>query len=107
MSRLDPLIQLVLPFLIVGAIVVLARWATSSGRSFVPHTPHRGGPGDYGLLVPVAAPADNQEALRLTALLDGAGVRNTLVQTTQGPRIMVWGDQAHHARALLRGHAQP
>jgi UDP-N-acetylglucosamine 1-carboxyvinyltransferase len=40
-------------------------------------------------------------------LLDRAGVRNTLVQTTQGPRIMVWGDQAPRARTLLRGHTQP
>jgi len=106
-SRLDPLFQLVLPFLIVGAIVVLARWASHTGRSFVPRTAHRGKPDEYGLLVPVAAPADNEEALRLTTLLDRAGVRNTLVQTTQGPRIMVWGDQAPRARTLLRGHTQP
>jgi len=105
-SRLDPLLQLVLPFLIVGAIVLLYRWASRAGHSFVPHTPHPGGPNEYGLLVPVAAPADNEEALRLTALLDEAGVRNTLVRTTQGPRIMVWRDQAYRARALLRGHTQ-
>ena len=73
----------------------------------MPRTPRRGQPDEYGLLVPVAAPADNAEALRLGALLDRAGVRNTLVQTAQGPRIMVFGDQAHRARALLRGHTQP
>ena len=107
MSRLDPLLQLVLPFLIVGGIVLLYRWGARSGRSYVPRTPRRGQPDEYGLLVPVAAPADNAEALRLGALLDRAGVRNTLVQTAQGPRIMVFGDQAHRARALLRGHTQP
>jgi hypothetical protein len=105
-SRLDPLLQLVLPFLIVGAIVLLYRWGSRASRSFVPRTPRPGQPDEYGLLVPVAAPADNAEALRLTALLDEADVRNTLVRTVQGPRIMVWGDQAHRARALLRGHTQ-
>ena len=107
MSRLDPLLQLVLPFLIVGGIVLLYRWGSRAGRSFVPRTPRPGQPDEYGLLVPVAAPADNAEALRLTTLLDQAGVRNTLVRTAQGPRIMVWGDQAHRARTLLRGHTQP
>jgi hypothetical protein len=106
-SRLDPLLQLVLPFLIVGGIVLLYRWGSRAGRSFVPRTPRPGGPHEYGLLVPVAAPADNAEALRLTALLDRAGVRNTLVRTTQGSRIMVFGDQEDDARALLRGHTQP
>ncbi|QMU72517.1 hypothetical protein [Streptacidiphilus sp. P02-A3a] len=102
MSRLDPLLQLVLPFLLVGAIVLLYRWAARAGHSFVPRAVRPGPPTEYGLLVPVAAPADNEEALRLTALLDRAGVRNTLVRTTQGPRIMVWRDQAHRARALLQ-----
>lgn len=106
MSRLDPLLQLVLPFLVVGAIVVLYRWAARTGHSFVPRRPRPGTPDEYGLLVPVAAPADDAEALRLTALLDRAGVRNTLVRTTQGPRIMVWRDQALQARNLLHGRNQ-
>jgi hypothetical protein len=105
-SRLDPLLQLVLPFAIVGAIILLYRWASRSGRSFVPRLPRPGSPDEYGLLVAVAAPADNAEALRLTALLEEAGVRSTLVHTTQGPRIMVWGDQAPRARNLLYGHNQ-
>ncbi|QMU79144.1 hypothetical protein GXW83_28985 [Streptacidiphilus sp. PB12-B1b] len=106
MSRLDPLLQLVLPFAVVGVIIVLYRWAARGGRSFVPRVPRPGSPDEYGLLVPVAAPADDAEALRLGALLDRAGVRNTLVRTTHGLRIMVWGDQAPQARSLLHGRNQ-
>jgi len=50
----------------------------------------------------VAAPADHAETVRLTALLDAAGIRHTLVDTTQGPRLMVWPDSAPSARRLLR-----
>ena len=96
------LLQLLLPFVVVGVLVLLLRWTWGRGHSLAPRTPRVGAPADYGLLVPVAAPADNTEALRLAALLDSAGVRNTLVETTQGPRLMVWHDDVPEARRLLR-----
>ena len=103
-SRIDPLLQLVLPFVVVGALLLLFRWTARGGRSLAPRPARSGTPDEYGLLAPVAAPADGREALRLAALLEQAGVRNTLVETTQGLRIMVWQDQAPAARDLLQGH---
>ncbi|MFC1417241.1 hypothetical protein [Streptacidiphilus cavernicola] len=104
MGGLGPIVQLVLPFAVLGALVALLRWAWSprKGRSLVSRTPRRGAPDEYGLLVAVAAPATDAETLRLTALLDAAGIRHTLVDTTGGPRLMVWPDSAPSARRLLR-----
>ena len=104
MDKLDPIIQLTLPLVVLGALVALLRWVCSPrrGRSLIPRAPRRGAPNEYGLLVPVAAPSDDAETARLTALLDAAGIRHTLVETTQGPRLMVWPDSAPSARRLLR-----
>ena len=109
MEGLGQIIQLVLPFAVLGVLVALLRWAWSprKGRSLVSRTPRRGAPGEYGLLVPVAAPASDAESVRLTALLDAAGIRHTLVATTQGPRLMVWPDSAASARRLLRDTGAP
>ncbi|MEY9967711.1 hypothetical protein ABIA33_005790 [Streptacidiphilus sp. MAP12-16] len=103
MSRLDPLLELVLPFAVVGVLVLLLRWTWSPrrGRSFASRTPRRGAPGDYGLLIPIAAPADPAETLLLIARLDAAGIRSTLVDTTQGPRLMVWPEEAGKARRVV------
>ncbi|MFC1429895.1 hypothetical protein ACEZDB_04390 [Streptacidiphilus sp. N1-3] len=104
MGRIYPVIQLALPFAVLGILVLLLRWTWSprKGRSLVPRTPRRGAPDEYGLLVAVAAPADDTETGRLTARLDAAGIRWTLVDTTQGRRLMVWPDAAPSARRLLR-----
>ncbi len=104
MEGLRLIIQLALPVLVLGILVAFLRWTWTPrrGRSLVPRTPRRGAPDEYGLLVAVAAPADDAETVRLTALLDAAGIRHTLVDTTQGPRLMVWPDSAPSARRLLR-----
>lgn len=104
MERLGPIVQLTLPLLVLGVLALLLRWvcAPSRGRSLVSRTPQRGAPDEYGLLVPVAAPRDDAETARLTAVLDAAGIRHTLVGTTQGVRLMVWPDSAPSARRLLR-----
>ena len=104
MGRMDPVVQLAVPVVLVVVLVLLLRWTWTPrrGRSLVARTARRGAPGDYGLLVPVAAPADAAESVRLTAVLDAAGIRCTVVDTTQGPRLMVWPDSAASARRLLR-----
>ncbi|MHA6762922.1 hypothetical protein [Streptacidiphilus sp. PAMC 29251] len=101
---MEPVIQLAVPVVVLGILVALLRWTWSprKGRSLVPRTPRRGAPNEYGLLVAVAAPADDAESTRLTALLDAAGIRHTLVDTTAGTRLMVWPDSAPSARRLLR-----
>lgn len=95
-------LRVLAPFLVVGVLVLLLRWTWSKGHSVVQRRPQSGPPNDYGLLIPVAAPADATEAAAIGALLDRAGIRSTLADTQEGPRVMVFENDADRARALLR-----
>jgi hypothetical protein len=90
-----------LALLAVGLIMVLLRWAFSSGHSLVERRPTQGTEREYGLLVTVAAPRTFVEAEVLRRRLEAAGVRATLAPTVQGPRVMVFPEDASVARALL------
>jgi hypothetical protein len=89
-------------FLVVGLLVLLLRWTFRHGSSLVAREPRAGAPDEYGLLVAVAAPPSFAEAELLRARLVGRGIRATLAPTTEGPRVLVFPDQAEAARALLR-----
>lgn len=91
-----------LALLAVGVLMVLLRWAFSSGHSLVERRPQQGNESEYGLLVTVATPKTFVEAEVLRRTLEAAGVRATLAPTVQGPRIMVFPEDASAARALLR-----
>ncbi|MFJ6213044.1 hypothetical protein ACIQGZ_06895 [Streptomyces sp. NPDC092296] len=101
MNSLGPFLGLLVAMAVVGVLVLLLRWTFGTGKSLVSRAPRTGAPGEYGLLVSVAAPHTAEEAQRLTRLLDAAGIRSTLVHTTQGPRVMVWPDDAPRARTVL------
>lgn len=98
---MTPLLGFLLPALLVGVLVLLLRWTWSRGHSLVPRRPKPGAPGEYGLLVGVAAPRDSVEAARLTATLTRAGIRCTVAETTHGTRVMVFRDDLRRARAAL------
>jgi hypothetical protein len=85
----------------IGVIILLLRWAFSSGHSLVERRPTRGTEREYGLLVTVAAPKTFVEAEVLRRKLEDAGLRATLAPTVQGPRVMVFPEDASVARALL------
>lgn len=85
----------------VGVIIVLLRWAFSTGHSVVERRPRAGTEDEYGLLVTVAAPRTFIEAEMLRRRLTDSGVRATLAPTVQGPRVMVFPKDASIARALL------
>jgi hypothetical protein len=87
----------------LGLLMLLLRWTFRRGHSLVAPRPRAGAPDDYGLLVPVAAPATFAEAELIRARLVGQGLRATLAPTTEGPRVLVFADEARMARALLRG----
>lgn len=90
-------------FGVVGLLALLLRWAFRRGSSLVAAPPRPGAPDDYGLLVAVAAPSSFAEAELIRARLVGYGVRATLAPTTEGPRVLVFHEEARVARALLRG----
>lgn len=86
---------------LVGALALLLRWAFGRGGSLVTRGGHVGSASQYGLLVPVAAPRSPPEGTSLLRRLEAAGLRATLVQTSDGPRVMVFAQDEAMARAAL------
>jgi FtsP/CotA-like multicopper oxidase with cupredoxin domain len=102
MYAAEPLAVLALPLLVLGVLILLLRWTWSRSRhSVAGRRSRRGAPGDYGLLVGVATPADAAEARRMSARLRAAGIRHTVANTTQGPRLMVFESDAERSREAL------
>ena len=91
-----------LAFGVVGVLVLLLRWAFGHNRSLVERRSTAGKPGQYGLLVRVAAPSTFVEAEMLRRTLVDAGLRATLAPTTEGPAVMVFPEDARAARVVLR-----
>ena len=92
----------VVAFAAVAVLALLLRWAFSSGKSLVERRPSSGRAVDYGLLEVVASPPTAAEAEVLRGRLRDGGIRATLVPTTDGPRLMVFPEDAPRARQLLR-----
>ncbi len=88
-------------FGVVGLLVLLLRWAFARGGSLVERRPAPGRADDYGLLVPVAAPATYVEAELARLKLADAGLRVNLARTVDGPRVMVFREDEAQARRLL------
>lgn len=95
--------SLLISILIVGVLALLLRWAFSGRRtSLVERRPGVGDPAEYGLLVPVAAPGNFVDGEIARRRLQDAGLRASLVATSDGPRVMVFPEDEKTARALLR-----
>ncbi|GAA4973656.1 hypothetical protein [Kineococcus glutinatus] len=91
----------VVAFVAVGVLVLLLRWTFSSGHSLVERRPQQGGTDEYGLLEVVSTPGTFVEAELQRLALQEAGIRATLAPTTEGPRVMVFPEDARRARELL------
>ena len=85
----------------IGLFVVILRWAFSRGSSVVAAAPTPGTADEYGLLVAVATPGTYIEGEVMRRTLEDAGVRATLTQTLDGPRVMVWPHDADRSRDIL------
>lgn len=89
-------------FGIVGVLMLVLRWAYGGRRqSLVERRPRTGRSNEYGLLVPVSSPASAIEAEIQRRRLEDSGIRATVVTTAEGARLMVFGDDAGVARAIL------
>ena len=88
--------------LVVGFLALMLRWTFSHGSSLVERRPRAGHEDEYGALVPVASPGSVIEAELLRRKLIDAGIRATLARTVDGPRVLVFPEEARTARALLR-----
>jgi hypothetical protein len=90
---------------VIVALVVVLRWAFGRGQSVVAPGARPGPPGDYGVLVPVAAPRTMQQADQLQRDLAQRQIPCTVARTTQGLRLLVWPDQEAAARSVIGSQA--
>lgn len=91
----------IIAFTGLGVLVLLLRWTFSRGGSLVAGPPRTGAPDEYGLLVPVAQPPTYVEGEIVRRRLEDADIKATLVQTSDGPRVMVWPQDEPAARRIL------
>ena len=87
---------------VVGLLTLLLRWAFGGRRhSVVERRPQTGRGDEYGLMVSVASPGTLVEGEVARLRLQAAGIRASLVTTTEGPRLMVFQEDEAAARTLL------
>lgn len=94
---LEPLVGLAL----VAILALLLRWTWSRGHSYVAAPGRVGQPGDYGLLVEVASPANAAEALDDRQRLAKSGIRATVTTTSAGVRVLVFAEDETRAKNIL------
>jgi len=86
----------------LGIMILILRWAFARGGSVVERPAKTGNPDEYGMLVPVATPSNYIEGEVLRRTLVDAGLRASLAQTNDGPRIMVWPKDVESAKNILK-----
>lgn len=92
----------IVAFVAMGVMVLLLRWAFSAKKtSVVAAAAKPGAASDYGMLVPIATPANYIEGEMLRRKLEEAGIRANLATTLDGPRVMVWPSDEDRARSAL------
>ena len=87
--------------IVLLVLMLLLRWTFSRGGSLVRRPGRPGRADEYGLLVPVASPRTVIEAEMLRRRLEDAGIRSTLAETTEGPRVMVFRSERQTAERVL------
>lgn len=88
--------------LAIGVFVLILRWAFSRGSSVVAAAPRPSVETDYGMLVAVSRPASYIEGEIQRRTLEESGIKATLAQTLDGPRVMVWPADEDRARELIK-----
>ena len=89
-------------FVGIGLMVIVLRWGFARGGSLVERPAKPGNPNEYGMLVPVATPSNYIEGEMLRQSLVSSGIRASLAQTNEGPRIMVWPKDEVKAKQILK-----
>jgi len=89
-------------FPVVLFLIFMLRWTSARGKSVVARNAKPGREDEYGTLVPVASPSNHIEGEMLRQKLIAVGIKATLTQTKDGPRIFVFPKEESAARAHLR-----
>ena len=83
-------------------LIFMLKWTSARGKSVVASTPKQGREDEYGSLVAVASPPNHIEGEILRQKLIAVGIRATLTQTKDGPRLFVFPNEESAARAHLK-----
>jgi hypothetical protein len=86
-------------------LIFILKWTSARGKSVVMRTPRAGLDSEYGTLVAVAKPTNHIEGEVLRQKLIAVGIKATLTQTKEGPRIFVFPEEESAARAHLKSFA--
>jgi endonuclease YncB( thermonuclease family) len=89
-------------FPVVLFLIFMLRWTSARGKSVVARKSKPGREDEYGTLVAVASPSNHIEGEMLRQKLVAVGIKATLTQTKDGPRIFVFPKEESAARAHLR-----
>jgi hypothetical protein len=82
-------------------LMLMLKWAFARGKSVVERPSRIGDESEYGMLESVAEPLNHIEGQMLKEKLKNSGIKANLVQTTSGPRLMVFKDQVAIARSII------
>ncbi|MFM8825374.1 MAG: hypothetical protein ACKOEA_05700 [Candidatus Nanopelagicus sp.] len=88
-------------FLVVAVMILILKWAFSSNNSLVERDKRIGNEDEYGLLRVAASPTNHIEGEMLRQKLLAVGIKATLSQTKNGPKIMVFEKDLKIAKATL------
>jgi len=83
-------------------LIFIFFWTSARGKSVVASAPKQGREDEYGTLIAVASPLNHIEGEMLRQKLVAVGIRATLTQTKDGPRLFVFPNEESAARAHLR-----
>lgn len=88
-------------FLVVGVMIVILKWAFSGNKSVIEREKKIGNEDEYGLLRVAHSPKNHIEGEMLRQKLLSVGIKATLSQTKNGPKILVFEEDLRIAKATL------
>jgi len=88
-------------FLVVAVLALILKWAFSNNKSLIEKDKVIGSEDQYGLLKVVHTPKNHIEGEMLRQKLISVGIKATLAQTNNGPKILVFEKDLRIAKATL------
>jgi hypothetical protein len=88
-------------FLVVALLALILRWAFSNNKSLIEKPKKIGSEDQYGLLKVVHSPKNHIEGEMMRQKLLSVGIKATLSQTKNGPKLLVFEKDLKIASATL------
>ena len=88
-------------FLVIAVMIVILKWAFSNNKSVIEREKRSGNEDEYGLLRVAHSPKNHIEGEMLRQKLLSVGIKATLSQTKNGPKILVFEKDLKIAKATL------